>query len=107
MDGSKESAEGENLSDMETDQSVVQWMMRRKDPEAWFGISWNSEKIDCKKEIIQHANEGTAGEKIYCPSTFLWSSRPQTDPEKIQRELRAATTRRMRIAGPSYREAPD
>ena len=120
VDNCKENAEGENLSDMETDPFVVQWMVWRKDPEAWFGISWNPDEIDRKKEIINPANEGTTGEKIYCLSTFLLTSNcalrngdvvepvsPQTDLEEIQRELRAATTMQMRIAGPKYCEAPD
>ena len=47
----KENAEGENLSNMETDPFVNQWTVRKTDQEAWFGIFWSTDEIDSMKEI--------------------------------------------------------
>ena len=116
----KENAESENLSDMETDPFVDQRMVRKTDPETWFSISWNYDEIDHKKEIFNPANKGTAGEEnSYLNMLFLTNhcarrngdiietASHQTNLEEIQRELRAATTMRMRITGPKDCEAPD
>ena len=119
-DHCKESAEGENLSPMETNPFVFQWMVWRKDPEARFGISLNFDEANDKVEVASIENESLAGEENHRLSTFsstrgcalrtgniIEAVNLQTDIEETQRELRSAPRIQMRVTRPKYCEAPD